>query len=273
MAWLGGGGRGRACRRLFMKEDNLLHRVRDEIAHWQRKTWSFADVGAHLDATEDYDDINEKTYSYFRRFIDGLRLSDIPPNSRVLDFCARTGNGTTYFYQNGKIRSAVCVDVSFRMGKICLQRVRQAGLEDCTWIPVMDYVLPFADGAFDAILCFETAEHFPEPEKMVAELGRVIRSGGVLILTTPNVLWEPVHALAAITKYHHSEGPHRFIRYRCLVQMVEAAGFTMEHSETTVLIPGGPKALIAFGEWVEEHTRHSLMPFLGLRRIIIGRKK
>jgi hypothetical protein len=55
--------------------------------------------------------------------------------------------------------------------------------------------------------------------------------------------------------------------------MVEDAGFAIERVETTVLIPGGPKFLIKMGEWIEKRTRHSLMPLLGLRRIVIGRKR
>ena len=89
----------------------------EEIQHWLRRDWSFADVGAHWDATEDYDDINAETYSYFRRFVDGLRLSDLPVGARVLDICARTGNGTLYFHQHGKVGSAVCADVSAKDGR------------------------------------------------------------------------------------------------------------------------------------------------------------
>ena len=93
-----------------------------------------------------------------------------------------------------------------------------------------------------------------------------------MILTTPNVLWEPVHALAAITGYHHSEGPHRFIRYGRLKRMVREAGFVIEKSETTVLAPGGPQKLIDLSDQIEAHTRRTLMPLLGLRRILICRK-
>jgi hypothetical protein len=82
-----------------------------------------------------------------------------------------------------------------------------------------------------------------------------------------------VHALAAITGAHHSEGPHRFVRYRRLVDMVERAGFEIVEAETTVLVPGGPEWLIRFGDWLETRTRHTLMPWLGLRRVLICRKK
>lgn len=252
--------------------DSIWKRIKTEIEHWNRSTWSFEAVGDHWDATKDYDDINDETYSYFRRFIDGLRFSNIPHGASVLDFCARTGNGTAYFYQNKKIDKAVCADVSRRMGQICRERVQNVGLRKFMWVPVNDYVLPFARASFDAVLCFETVEHFSEPFRLIKEMSRVLRPGGNLILTTPNLLWEPVHAFAAIAKLHHSEGPHRFIPYRHLLGMVKDAGFSIERAETTVLIPDGPEFLIKLGEWIERHTRHTIMPIFGLRRIIIGRR-
>lgn len=244
-----------------------------ELGHWRRSHWSLAEVGAHWDSTEDYDDINEETYSYFRRFIDGLRLSDLPAGSHVLDLCARTGNGTLYFYQHGKVNSAVCADVSLKMGEICQKRLKEDGFYNFTWVHFLDYSLPFAAGEFDHILCFETIEHVSQPERLIAELGRVIKPGGTMILTTPNVLWEPVHALAAITGMHHSEGPHRFIRRRRLLTMVRQAGFEVEKEETTVLIPGGPAGLVRLGEWLEAKTKNWLMPWLGLRRVLICCKR
>ena len=229
-------------------------------------------MGAHWDATEDYDDINAETYSYFRRFVDGLRLSDLPDNARVLDICARTGNGTLYFHQHGKVGSAVCADVSAKMGDICRQRLHEGGFHDFAWLQLFDYPLPLPNDEFDAVLCFETVEHFPRPERLVTELARVTKPGGALILTTPNLLWEPVHALAAVTGLHHSEGPHRFLPYRRLRRMVEDAGFVIVEDETTVLVPGGPDILVSLGERIEERTRRTLMPLLGLRRVLVCRK-
>lgn len=255
-----------------LSENTLFGRIREELGHWFRRDWTFEDVGAHWDATEDYDEINEETYSYFRRFVDGYRLSDLPEAGRTLDFCSRTGNGSVFFNEHGKIDGAVCADVSFRMGRICLERLAEEGVEKRLWVPVSRYVLPFAGASFDTVLCFETVEHFPDPARLVSEIGRVTRQGGSMILTTPNLLWEPVHALAAILKFHHSEGPHRFVPYRRLRAMVKRAGFEIESAETTVLVPGGPDWLVRLGEGVEERTRHWLMPLLGLRRVIVARK-
>jgi len=250
----------------------MFQQIGTELGYWLDRTWTFADVAEHWDATEDYDEINSNTYSYSRRFVDGFELSNLPPDGRILDLCSRTGNGTKYFFNKGKVYSAICADVSTEMGRICNRNVQGAGLSNFTWVPILDYQLPFGSGAFDAVLCFETVEHFPDPGRLIAELGRVTQSGGTLILTTPNVLWEPIHAVAAILKLHHSEGPHRFIRYDRLMKMIETAGFKIENTQTTVLIPGGPRFLVGVGEWLEHHAHKSMMELLGLRRVIVGRR-
>lgn len=45
--------------------------------------------------------------------------------------------------------------------------------------------LPFADNSFDCIIAAEIIEHVSEPEKFVHELHRVVKPGGVLIISTP----------------------------------------------------------------------------------------
>ncbi len=251
---------------------DFISRTFSEFQHWFRKDWTFEDVGEHWDLTEDYDETNLQTYSYFRRFKDGLSLSDLHDNGHVLDVCSRTGNGTVFFYEHGKVKSVVCADVSENLGVICRTRIKEANIHDFRWVLLKDYDFPFGSNEFDNVLCFETVEHFSKPELFIKELCRVLKPGGKIIITTPNVLWEPIHALAAILDLHHSEGPHRFIRIKKLLKMIQDSGIKVEKVETTVLIPGGPKVLVRFGEWLEKRTRNSFMPILGLRRIIIGRK-
>ncbi len=47
--------------------------------------------------------------------------------------------------------------------------------------------LPFCNGSFGIVIIKHVVEHLPHPETAIAELGRVIGPGGVLILATPNL--------------------------------------------------------------------------------------
>lgn len=48
--------------------------------------------------------------------------------------------------------------------------------------------LPFADDAFDYLIFIETIEHLEKPFEVIGELSRVLKPGGKLILSTPNIL-------------------------------------------------------------------------------------
>lgn len=47
--------------------------------------------------------------------------------------------------------------------------------------------LPFADDHFDNVACIEVLEHLFAPQQTVREIRRVLKPGGVLILTVPNI--------------------------------------------------------------------------------------
>jgi SAM-dependent methyltransferase len=46
--------------------------------------------------------------------------------------------------------------------------------------------LDFPDDSFDLAVCFETIEHLAAPQQGIAELARVVRPGGTLIVSSPN---------------------------------------------------------------------------------------
>src|SRR5204863_8439020 len=48
--------------------------------------------------------------------------------------------------------------------------------------------LPFADGSFEVVTMFQFIEHIRHRRKLLEEGKRVLKDGGVLIVTTPNAL-------------------------------------------------------------------------------------
>lgn len=47
--------------------------------------------------------------------------------------------------------------------------------------------LPFRDSMFDVVIAKHVVEHLPHPDRAIAEMSRVLASGGIVILATPNL--------------------------------------------------------------------------------------
>ena len=68
---------------------------------------------------------------------------------------------------------------------------------------------PYPDEAFDTVLCGELIEHlFGDPMHMMSEINRVLKQGGHLLITTPNIT--SIHGIAAILNRNH---PGFFVAY------------------------------------------------------------
>ena len=80
--------------------------------------------------------------------------------------------------------------------------------------------LPWEDRSFDLITCLDVIEHTPDDGPALAELLRVTRSGGFLLVTVPayQALWS-----------RHDEANHHFRRYsrRSLRTAVTGAGWNV----------------------------------------------
>lgn len=62
------------------------------------------------------------------------------------------------------------------------------------------HALPFDDDSFDTIICMEVLEHLHTPHQAIAEMQRVLKQGGMLILSTRFIF--PLH-----------DTPHDYFRY------------------------------------------------------------
>ena len=99
--------------------------------------------------------------------------------------------------------------------------------------------LPTKDATYDSILCSEVLEHLDvDPMYMLAELNRVLKPGGTLVLSTPNScstqsLWKLLRGYEPYfyMQYHKDRSPYRHnyeYSKRTLKTVVEAAGFEVE---------------------------------------------
>jgi ubiquinone/menaquinone biosynthesis C-methylase UbiE len=109
--------------------------------------------------------------------------------------------------------------------------------------------LPFPDAAFDVAVCVRVLHHFNDPRPLIAELGRIVRPGGVLVLEFANKRnlksiarrllrrqsWSPFASGSVAYKPHHYD--HAPVGVR---RALRIAGFSIERMRAVSLfrVPG-----------------------------------
>jgi SAM-dependent methyltransferase len=89
--------------------------------------------------------------------------------------------------------------------------------------------LPFRDASLDGLCLVEVIEHIVRAEQLVEEMARVLRPGGWLVLTTPNVVHWTYRWRALTGHAPKQEGYHyRFFTRERLARMLAARGFALE---------------------------------------------
>jgi SAM-dependent methyltransferase len=100
--------------------------------------------------------------------------------SRVLDVACGTGYGSDYLSET--VHQVVGIDVASGVVSRCRAKYSSPRI---AFLGMDGAALGFRSGVFDAIVSQDTIEHVPNDCGFVAELSRVLRPGGVLVLFTP----------------------------------------------------------------------------------------
>ena len=122
--------------------------------------------------------------------------------------------------------------------------------------------LPFRDAALDGVTLIEVIEHITVAEDLLAELARVLRPGGWIIVTTPKVA-HLTYRLRALTGHPPKrEGYHyRFFTKKTLVKALITAGFTPEATASYGKSLVRSKWGRLFGEGPRYKARYRVPPF------------
>lgn len=52
----------------------------------------------------------------------------------------------------------------------------------------LDGTLPYDDNSFDQVVCVEGLEHIEHPANAIREFSRILRTGGILVVSVPNIM-------------------------------------------------------------------------------------
>lgn len=193
----------------------------------------------------------------------------VPRGAQCLDVGCGDGR-TSGLWMLAHGCSYVGVDISER----AVEEAREIGLQAQLIGDAAS--LPFPDGAYDVVVGVEFLEHLFLPLKALTEMARVLRPGGVLIVTVPNVAyWRRRLDLALLGRWHPMgddrsvsepwRDPHiRFFNPGSMRRMVTAAGLT------PIVVGGHGGAMLRDVPWLGKrlHGTEASRPYRWLERAI-----
>lgn len=122
--------------------------------------------------------INENTLEHLHRYAFSCELAT---GKYVLDIACGEGYGTNLIAK--KASRIVGIDIDEKTIDDAKLKYSNSNIQfkvgNITSIPEKDL-------SFDLIVCFETIEHIEEYDKSLLELKRVLKSNGILLISTPN---------------------------------------------------------------------------------------
>ena len=114
-------------------------------------------------------------YHFAAKLVEGLE---------ALDVACGEGYGSALLAQ----RAARVVGADISPEAIGHARANYADVPKLEFVAADCAALPFADASFDAVVSFETLEHIRAQEAFLDEVRRVLRPGGLFVVSSPNKL-------------------------------------------------------------------------------------
>jgi len=175
------------------------------------------------------------------------------PETAVIDI----GCGDGSRYADYLISAGVKVH-GLDVSNVAVLAARELGIE--AQLASLDRKLPVPDEEFDSAICLEVLEHLVEPEFTAKEIYRVLKPGGHLLVSVPNIAFWPVRIELLLTGHFNPKGspvterrypwrdPHlRFFNSLSLRNMLLDAGFVIKRQgglETQFLEVAGLKRIL-----------------------------
>jgi 2-polyprenyl-3-methyl-5-hydroxy-6-metoxy-1,4-benzoquinol methylase len=163
-------------------------------------------------------------------------LDLVPPRSVVIDAGCSSGYLAEQLVARGCRVTGLELDpVAGRFAERWCEQVLVGDVE------TMD--LPLAPASFDVVLCGDIVEHLRNPTAALARWRRLLRPGGRLVLSTPNVANVRIRMLLLFGSFRYTERgildqthTHLFTR-RSLREAVGRAGYRPVVEDYTVPLP------------------------------------
>lgn len=99
--------------------------------------------------------------------------------------------------------------------------------------------LPFTSGMFDIVFAGEAIEHTIDDDGFLKETYRVLKPGGLLILTTPNLLSlgnRILMLLGRMPRFAYAQYHYRIYNLQTIIDKIEKSGFRILKTDSSYII-------------------------------------
>jgi ubiquinone/menaquinone biosynthesis C-methylase UbiE len=198
-------------------------------------------------------------YRFKRRGAEVVRIlkTFAVPNPSILDIGTADGLLLDIVCTQAKPSFAVGIDLSWGLLKSNTRKnpIVQTDAEK----------LPFPDSTFDATIATAIIEHLPHPDRFVDEMRRVLKPGGVCIVTTPVPLFEEIATKLGFLKEDDHQETFDLKKLRALVA---ARQFEILEAEKFMMSPVGFPAELG----IERIMKKIGLSAILLNQLVAGRK-
>jgi SAM-dependent methyltransferase len=216
-------------------------------------------------AQHEYEEANEKMDRvHNQRFREAIKRLPVTEESRMLNIWSRVGDGVPFLREAFGGFELVNAELSLEMLKASTmlnpgEMHVQASLHE----------LPFLDSSFDVVMSLETLEHVPDPLLFLKEIQRILVKNGTLVMSLPPSAAEWTSVVNNILKFHHGEGPHRFLAPSEVKQMLSEAGLELIDHTGTLFLPFGGMKMEKLDLSLSRLIGSSFLGQLGLRQFYV----
>ncbi len=173
-------------------------------------------------------------YRLWRRTHEVIRAIDahgLNPPADVLDLGTADGRMLNVIHQRYPAARCVGVEYTAELAEYAAEKFPSLEIiqGDCE-------ALDFPDQSFDVAIAAAVIEHVPDPDRMVREAKRVLRPGGIVVLTSPDPFWEHV---ATMVGHLRRDQHHKVMNLRQLTELLRDEDLHVVRAEKFMLSPIG----------------------------------
>jgi len=110
----------------------------------------------------------------------GQKVGGIPRDIHILDIGCGIGNVLFALHANG-FRNIYGLDIERQLVEYARKNVPNTNL-----VVADAEHIPFSEQTFDCAACYDLLEHVSKPGKVLDEISRVLKEGGILYMTVAN---------------------------------------------------------------------------------------